>query len=650
MSDPKFAKIVELLSSDKVEEAETLCRQAVQISPNDVNMNALLGGILLKTGRLKEAEFILQNTIKIAPKYAKPHLDLGILYMHQKRFKMAEWMFRRATEVKPEAKTAWLGLAHSLKALGRKDEADEAGKQALALSPLVKKLERAETHRLQGEMAEAGKLCAEVLEKEKDNILAMRLLARISTEDGHLPEAEQLWRRLVELTPESAEPVTDLARFCAKHNDHDEAVELFKQSIELDSSNPATHLALANILFTTGMPEHALDAYEATLALDAGHASAKVGRAHALRMLGRNDEVVDAYLQCIDDDVNACEAYWSLSSLRTHSFSDADVERMRTLRKSGDLADVDQVYLDFALGKALDDRECFDEAWKHYSSGNSLRRTQLNYDGPKFESGVDTIINTIDQHMLARALPGDVHAVKPIFILGMPRSGSTLLEQILASHSRVEGTTELPFMAGIGERHLATSPDNPTPSLTSLSGKHLMTLAEHYLSSAESHRAEGCEYFIDKEPDNFLYVGLIALLLPNALVIDARRGPMDTCVGNFRQLFGNGKEFSYELHELGHHYLQYLRIMQHWDEILPGKVLRVQYEDLIENTEAEIRRMLEFCGLEFEDDCLNYHESDRVVTTASSEQVRQPMYKSAVGFWKNYQSHLDELIGVLQPG
>jgi len=649
MSDQQFKKAAELLSTGKMAEAEALCRQAIRTTPNDINMHALLGSILLKIGRLEEAEFILKNTIKMAPKFAKPHLDLGILYMHQKRFKMAEWMFRRATEARPDVSTAWLGLAHALKALGRTEEADSAGKRALSLSPQMQKLEKAEAHRARGELADAARICGEVLAKDPGNILAMRLLARVSTEGGHLPEAERLWRRIVELKPDSAESVADLARFCSKQNYHDEAIRLFERSVELDSSNPSVHLALAQLLFSGGMPQHALAAYDATLTLDARRASARIGRAHALRTLGRADEAVDAYLQCIHDDVNACEAYWSLSSLRTYNFSDAEVEKMRALRASVDLEEMDLVYLDFALGKAFDDRKCFDDAWQHYLSGNALRRGQVNYDGKKLKSDVDTIIATMDNRMLERTLPRDDQSVKPIFILGMPRSGSTLLEQILASHSKVEGTTELPYLTGIGERNLTTGPERSYPSLTSLSGKQLLTLAEHYLQSTEVHRVEGCEYFIDKMPDNFLYVGLIALLLPNALIIDARRGPLDTCVGNFRQLFGQGKVFSYVLQELGDYYLQYLRIMQHWDEILPGKVLRVQYEDLIENTEAEIGRMLSFCGLEFEENCLNYHQTDRIVTTASSEQVRQPMHKSAIGFWKNYQSHLDGLIEVLRP-
>jgi len=333
--------------------------------------------------------------------------------------------------------------------------------------------------------------------------------------------------------------------------------------------------------------------------------------------------------------------------LRTCSFSDEDIDRMTALRESTDAMNIDHSFIDFALGKAMDDRKSYDQAWRFYLEGNATRRKFVEYDSARFRSRIDAIIEGVDEDLLQPGEPVPPQAVVPIFVLGMPRSGSTLIEQILASHSEVEATLELPYMQGLGKRYMF-SDANRLP-IADLETDQLQAIGDQYLKAAELHRTKSKPFFIDKLPDNFAYIGLIAMALPGAKIIDARRNPIDTCIGNFRQSFGKGKEFSYDLAELANHCIQYRRIMAHWERVLPGRVLTVNYESLVENTEAEIRRILSYCDLPWQQACLNFHQSNREVTTASAEQVRQPIYRSAMGFWKNYEGHLDELIDTLAP-
>jgi Flp pilus assembly protein TadD len=617
MSNPQFREIEKLLESNDLRGAEDLCRNAILHNRNDVNMISILGAILLKSGRLDESEQQLRRAIKLAPEFAKPHDDLAGLCMHRKDFRQAESLFRRATELQPENGPSWFGLVHALKG--------------------------------QGDLAQARNVCGQVLVRRPEDMNAMRLMAVVLTEEGHLPEAGRLLHRIVDKAPENVGAALDLAHFHVEQHQFSQAIVLFRRAAELEPGNPDTHFSLAKVLSITGFSREALDAYDAGLALDPESYPGRSGRLHALRALGRSEDVIAGYRSCIQEGVNVGESWWSLSSLRTYAFSDEELDQMTTLRLSDGISEFDGAYLDFAIGKALDDRHRYDEAWQYYSSGNSARRETVYYDGVQLESEIDTIIESIDPAALQRAGKPVSQTVTPVFIIGMPRSGSTLIEQILASHSAVEATTELPYMIGLGKRYMVAGADNSAPAIVGLDADKLIEVGDLYLQASSLHRRASKPWFVDKMPDNFLYVGLISMVLPGAKIIEARRNSLDTCVGNYRQLFAKGKEFSYDLEELGDYYLQYRRIMQHWEKLLPEKVLTVDYEVLVENTEPEIRRILSHCELPWEDACLNFHETDRVVTTASSEQVRQPIYKSAVGFWKNYEKHLGDLIENIAP-
>ncbi len=615
MKNPDIQKLQKLLATNDLRGAENFCRKAIQRDRKDFKMIALLGSILVKTGRLEEAEHRLRQVVAMAPSFAKPYDDLGALYVRQNQFQLAEQMFRKATELLPELQSSWVGLALSLKNQHKLDEARD--------------------------------VCERILARQPKDLYTMRLLAQVLEEQGQMVEAGQLFQAVYDRAPGSAQVVADLARFHAQQFAYAQAIDLYRRAAELEPGNPLYHFSLGRYLLVVGFSKEALEAYDRGLALNPDSPHAQSARLDALRALGRTDEVAAGYRKLIEKGIDMAACWWSLSSLRTYSFSDEDIDRMTALRESMAADDIDRSFIDFALGKAMDDHKSYDKAWRFYLEGNTTRRKFVEYDSARFRSRIDAIIEGVDANLLQRGQLVPPQAVTPIFIIGMPRSGSTLIEQILASHDDVEATLELPYMQGQGKRYMFAD-QNPLP-IADLETDQLQAIGDRYLKAAELHRIEAKPFFIDKLPDNFAYIGLIAMALPGAKIIDARRNPIDTCVGNFRQSFGRGKEFSYDLNELANHCIQYRRIMEHWERVLPGRILTVHYESLVENTESEIRRMLKYCGLPWQQACLNFHESNREVTTASAEQVRQPIYKSAMGFWKHYEHHLDELIDTLTP-
>jgi tetratricopeptide (TPR) repeat protein len=615
MNNPQMEKLQQLLAANNLQGAAEVCRSAIDRNGSDVNMVALLGAVLLKDGQLDEAERRLRDAIRLAPKFAKAYDDLGVLLLRRDDFQEAELMFRKAVELLPDVASSWFGLVHALKG--------------------------------QDSLAEAKHICGKILDANPDDQNAVRLMAGLVAEDGSVSEAGRLLQSAVDKFPDSIKAVTDLASFCAERHQYSEAIEMYKRAVELDPGNSEYQFFLGRYLSTVGHSSDALSAYDAGLELHSKSPEGRSGRLYALRAVGRSEEVVEGYRGCIEEGVNTGESWWALSSLRTYTFSDDDLDKMTALREVDDISDSDSQYLDFALGKALDDRHRYDEAWQYYTSGNEARRKLVFFDGVQFERKIDSIITAIDETAISRSNNVEPPATTPIFIVGMPRSGSTLIEQILASHSDVEATTELPYITDLAGRAIFSESEAPHAAIAGLSTGDLADIGNQYMKATKMHRGLSKPNFIDKMPENFLYLGLIAMTLPNARIIDARRNPIDTCIGNYRQWFATGKEYSYDLDELGDFYLQYCRIMQYWNDIMPGRILRVDYENVVVDTEKEVRRILEWCELPWDDNCLRFYESDRAVTTASSEQVRQPVYKSAVGFWKHYEPHLEQLREIL---
>ena len=645
--DVQFEKAIRLIGEDNLKAAEAVCREVLLSDSEDINMLALLGAILLKGDRLDEAEPILLDVVEAAPNFAKPHQDLAVLYVNRGDYPAAANYFRRATEIDPGLSSAFSGLSHVLYKLGDDRAASESMDKYLELSP-DNTLARVIALHQKGDLKNARIECGRLLAQEPENLGAMRRLAMISAEEGHSGEAERMLHRLNKLAPESMMTLMDLANLYLEQHNYVTAIEWLNRALEKSPKDSDIHLMLAQSQSIVGNAAAALESYSTCLAINPYDTRAMLGRGNALRALGRGVDAISVYQQCLHEEDIFADACWSLASMRTYNFSDDELNTMIEYRKREDNTNHIVAHLDFAIGKALDDRGEYGLAWEHYISGNACQRSEIRYDGVDFESNIDTLINVYHQGFFHRGSSTMSTDVIPIFIVGMPRSGSTLLEQILASHPQVEATAELPYLRQIAAPLNTIQATGGSLPVVDLGNEALLELGHKYLKATQAHRPETKPYFIDKLPSNFPYVGFIQLVLPGAVIIDARRQPLDTCVANFRQLFAQGKEFSYDLVELSEMYLQYVRMMNHWDTVLPGKVLTMNYEEVIADPEGQIRCIVEHCGLAWDDACLDFELTERTFSTASSEQVQQPIYTSSIGYWRHYEENLAELIENLE--
>ena len=396
------------------------------------------------------------------------------------------------------------------------------------------------------------------------------------------------------------------------------------------------------------MPGRAFALFDKVLEKVPGDPATLTSRGHALKTTGETEKAIESYRAAFAAKPDHGDAWYALANLKTYRFSEEEIERMEEQAARPDLAFMDRVHLSFALGKAHEDRENYEASFEHYERGNALKRAQTRYDADAMSAELAKQREVCTPELFAKHERKGHDAPDPIFILGLPRAGSTLLEQILASHSQVDGTMELPDILALAHRLRGrkAGQSNYPEVLHDLTGEQLQTFGQQYIENTAIHR-QGAPFFIDKMPNNFRHIGLIHLILPNAKIIDARRAPMDCCFSGFKQLFAEGQEFTYGLTEIGRYFADYVDLMEHWDAVLPGKVLRVQHEDVLDDPEGQIRRMLDYCGLPFEEACLNFHQTSRAVRTASSEQVRQPINRSGQGAWVPYDPWLGDLRAAL---
>ncbi|HSD70748.1 MAG TPA: sulfotransferase, partial [Woeseiaceae bacterium] len=380
-----------------------------------------------------------------------------------------------------------------------------------------------------------------------------------------------------------------------------------------------------------------------------GRAGAMCSMAHLLKTIGRQDEAIAQYRAAIATRPDHAEAYWSLANLKTFRFEDAEVAAMEALLKDERLSDLSRSQVHNALGFAYEARKIYDRAFSHFEKCNRIRRQSESYDPVDTESTHDRVIEMFSEEFLAQAAADPVQPI-PILIVGLPRSGSTLLEQILASHSLVDATHELGDLTRSVQtlRRRGRNQERFPEFLGQTRTAGWSRIGKEYLKRTERYR-QGAPYFVDKNPNNFIFAGVVKLAMPNAKIINARRHPLDSCLGAYKQLFASGQPFTYEMTELGEYYLQYQRLMDHWRTVMPGFVLDVHYEDVVADLDGQVRRLLDFCGLPFEEACLNFHATERAVKTASSEQVRQPIYTSSIHRWRNYEAQLGTLVHILEP-
>lgn len=653
LSSPRgrFNEIMDLVERGEYAHAEGLCRALLQKYPGDVNVLGLHGAVLIKLNRLEEAEKTLRQTVRLAPTFAKPYEDLGHVLLEVGRPGEAANALRNAVRLDPKLDRAWLDLGRALGRLGFGGEADEAFEKSFELNPERKTLAHAAEHHKAGRFDEAEKLYRIILRDNPGNVDAIRMLGRIALAAKRHGDAERLFQRAVELAPDFAAALADLARLYRDQSRFDEAIECCNRVVALEPGSAQAHFQLAATLAPAALTYRAIESYEKAVALRPKFAGAHLGLGHVLKTVGRTEEAIAEYRECIRLKPDNGESYWSLANLKTYRLNEDDLAAMERSLERNDLTDQSRVNFLYAMAKAHEDRDDFDRAWTCYEQGNGIQRRNERYDPVQTEVLHDAVIDVFDKALLeAKSAEGNPDG-SPIFIIGLPRSGSTLIEQILASHSEVEGTSELPYVGRVAtslNRNRADGINYPE-AVRELAGEHFHGLGSDYLALAKLHRTEGKPRFIDKMPNNFPAVGFIHLVLPNATIIDARRHPLDSCVSCYRQLFAKGQTFTYDLIDIGEYFLEYERMMDHWHEVLPGKVLTLQYEELVSDFPNQVRRLLDHCKLPFEETCLRFYETSRPVRTASSEQVRQPIHARSIGFWRNYEAQLAPLKEVLEP-
>ena len=643
----KFFKALNALKMNELDRCEVLCRELLGLNAKEVNSLRLLGQVKHRQGELEAAERYFRQVIDIAKDYPQAHADLGRIQFENQQFAQAEKSLKRAIEIDPGLKSARNLLERVLAEIGKLDEQAHHAEINQRRRALKAELANAVALMKQDKAEEAEKICLSVLKTDPNSVGAKELLINRAMDTNRASWAEQLSRSLVQQMPENPKWWLRLATAQSRQDKLEDSEESVKRSLEIDPAQSEARMLLGGIYSKNNQFEAGLEQFDLILDKQPNHIPAISQRATILKTLGRQDEAVSAYQQCMRIDPKFGEAAWSLSNLKTYRFSDEEVVQMHAMLQGGELIPEEEVHFNYALGKAYEHRENWEKAFACYQAGNSVKRELVKWSADRFSELVDRVIASFDRDFVEQHAKSGHPAASPIFILGLPRSGSTLQEQILSSHSQVEGTRELPYMPWIATG-LAKKPDNLATQrypegVRELDAEKLTLVGQRFLAQAQRHREQGLPYFIDKLPNNFIYVGLILLSLPNAKIINTLRHPVDNCFGCFKQLWAEGQHFSYDLEDLGRYYRDYNRLMAHWRKVFPGKIHDVQYESVVDKLAENVTELLDFCGLPFEEQCLRFHETSRAVNTASSEQVRQPIYKSAVAYWRHFEVYLDPL-------
>lgn len=646
-----FERATTYLKSGDANTSENICRSALEQHPRDVNLLCLLGATLIKQQKSADAEEPLKLAVRLIPSNAMAQEGLAEVYILQNRLRDALPCLERARELDPHRSSVQLKLGRVLAALGRATEADEAFEASFRLTPYREDLVRGLELQRAGNLKAAEKIYRGVLVKNPEDVDAMRLLSGLAMRASQWRDAEAMLKRALDLAPDFYQGWMDLGLTQQELDKPDEAQQSYRRASRLEPAAAQPLVAIGTTLAMAGRHAEAETALKQALEREPRNAGGLTGLGHVLKTVGKQADAIQVYRDCISHNPLHGEAWWSMANLKTFRFTDDEVTAMRQHVISEAVGGESRVNFLFALGAALEKREQYAAAFEYYREGNALRRERENYDPVQTCVIHDQIIESFNREFIA-ARQGQGHPSNaPIFIVGLPRSGSTLIEQVLASHSQVEGTHELPELSrvarstGRGRSDRLTYPE----SVADLTQQQLHDLGQTYLDRTLRHRTGETQRFTDKMPNNFAHVGFMQTVLPNAKIINARRHPLDSCLGSYKQLFARGQPFTYDLYEIGEYYLEYQRMMNHWHEVAPGRVLEVQYEEVVADLDGQVRRILEFCDLPFEDECLRFHETRRAVKTASSEQVRRPIYSEALHRWRNYEEHLAPLIEVLEP-
>ncbi len=641
--DRSITQAIEFMKKNRPLRTEEICRDYLLQNPGCTDHLRLLSNALMKQNRLPEAEERLRFALSLDAEFPQLHEDLGSVLALQSKFNEAIPEFERAIELQPALPLAHKKLGQALVAAGRGKDADEAFQVYIDSdedrATIMKGVELLRTKQLDDAVA----VFQSVLKRSPDSVNAMRYLAVCYWQGKtKLDDAEALLRRATQLAKDYLGAWLILGALLLERNKNVEAIAAYQQATKLNPKNPESWAGLGSAFSVAMYPDKSVEAYAKSIELNPKVAGVQMGYAHALKTVGRQADALIAYRAAIAAKPDFGEVYWSMANLKIFKFEPQELEDMQQQLQREDLSESADIHFRFALGKAFEDEKEYDKAWHHYHTGNQRQRMTVAHEPIEMENRHAAVKAVFNRDFIAERANQGFDAADAILIVGLPRSGSTLVEQILASHSQVEGTAELPVLGKLSQsigRYRTDGVAYPE-AVSQLRKKDWRAYGQQYIEESRRYRVTDKPIFTDKLPNNFPFVGLMHLILPNTKVINARRHPFDSCLGSYKQLFGQGQNFTYDMLDLAHYYKQYDAMMKYWHDVLPGKVLDVHYEVTVTDLESQVRRILDHCGLPFEESCVRFHETERAVKTASSEQVRQPIYTGALGTWRRYEKHL----------
>jgi tetratricopeptide (TPR) repeat protein len=647
--ETEVKRVRALLERDEFSQGLTAAQALAAEAPDNRDALYMVAVSLRYLQRIPEALQALEQLERLHPGYPRLYQERGHCHVALRAAAPAIQAYERAVTMSPALPASWRALQTLYRMTGRNAEAEKADAQVKNLAALPPEIVMAFSMYADGEILDAERVVRAYLLAHGDHVEGMRLLAKIGLDLDVADDAELLLARVLELAPAHREARYEYAIVLLKRHKHVRAREEMEKLLAVDPSNRMYRTTHATVCIGFG-DYQALPRYQQLLAETPDDPELHLSIAHALKTLGQTPEAIDSYRAAAALRPEFGEAYWSLANLKTYRFTDAEVAHMRSAESSPRIQLADRYHMCFALGKALEDRSEYAESFACYERGNALKKIECRYRPEPLERTARLHESLCTAEFFAARQGFGCDSAAPIFIVGLPRAGSTLIEQILASHSQVEGTMELAdiprMVQDLQGREVIGGEQRYPAVLGSLSSAQFLKLGERYLADTRVYRT-GKARFIDKMPNNFRHLALIHLILPNARIIDARREPMACCFSNFKQLFASGQQFTYSIDDLARYYRMYVELMAHWDAVLPGKVLRVQHETVVDDLEGNVRRILDFCELDFEPACLDFHKTARTVHSASSEQVRRPIYREGVDQWRHYEPWLGPLKSAL---
>ena len=630
----------DLIDKKDYTEASLQLEEILKVFPNELNSIYLLIDCYIKLDKPLKALESVHEALNIKKDDKKLlHLEIR-LNEYLERDSECIFLLKRYIE-----KFSDIGaLKHLSNLLVRQDKAEEADdsiKEFFENNEEYGLLYKGIRHLHASRYRKAEDAFKKVLQEDKNNIDALRFMGILAFKSGNHDIAEAMFTRALKLDPTYSLVWANLGQVFSVTGQLDKAKKSFKNILNMEPNNALIWAEYGTVLTKLAKYKEGRDAYLKALEFKPDSPRVHLSLGHVFKTMGEIDNSIDAYRKTIFKNNLSGEAYWSLANLKTYSFSENEIKDMeKTLE--GDMSDIERSQMYFALGKAYEAKKDFDNSFKNYYKGNEVKKSLIKYSSDDTTQNTKRILKFFNKENIVRLSKSSASDKDPIFVLGMPRSGSTLIDQIISSHSKVDGTQELPNIIKIAAELNTAKQDSYPEVLKKLNDLQLTKFGKDYISETKWARGVA-PFFIDKMPNNFIHIGLIKTILPNAKIIDTRRDPMDTCFSCFKQFFARGQLFTYSLEDLGNYYSDYIRAMNHWHSVYGKDIFTVHYDNVINETEETIRELLDYCDLSFEKECLEFYKSSRPVKTPSAEQVRQPIYKSGLNYWKNYEKHLKPL-------